>query len=66
MGVANNEIPTWVNKGGSMSKLRRKLLPGLLLLGALILAACGGSSSPPSGSGSSNWDEMVWDQDNWA
>lgn len=42
---------------------------GLLIV---LLSACGGggggatdtNAAPPSGS--SNWDEMVWDQDKWA
>jgi hypothetical protein len=25
----------------------------------------GGGAPPPAPSGSSNWDTMVWDQDNW-
>jgi len=34
---------------------------------ALSLSACGGGgSSTPASSGSSNWDQMHWGQDNWA
>lgn len=41
-----------------------------LLLAVLLLAGCsggggGGGGGNNSPSGSSNWDEMVWDQDNW-
>ena len=48
--------------------LRKTSLWGLLLLATIVLAGCGGSgggggSNNPTGS---NWDEMVWDQDNWA
>lgn len=36
-----------------------------------LLTACGSSSgggggTPPPPAGGSNWDEMVWDQDDWA
>jgi len=34
----------------------------------LLLAGCGGSSNGGENNatnGSSNWDEMTWDQDNW-
>jgi len=35
----------------------------------LLVSSCGDSSSgttpTPTTQGSSNWDVMVWDQDNW-
>lgn len=60
--------------------LRSRAVLRAALLGAVLvgLSACGGggggSSSPPSNppagppnnSGSSQWDTMVWDSDNWA
>lgn len=41
---------------------------GLLLLGLSFLSACGGGGgdAPPPQQGSSEWDSMVWDQDNWS
>ncbi len=48
-------------------KLYRLLLAGLLIS---ALSGCGGGSSsatpPPGGTTqSSDWDQLVWDQDNW-
>lgn len=49
-------------------KLCRMLLAGILIS---MLSACGGggsSSAPPPPGGntpSSNWDELIWGQDNW-
>jgi hypothetical protein len=44
------------------------LCAALAVLGALT--GCGGgggdSDTPPSQSGSSNWNEMTWNQDNWS
>lgn len=41
----------------------------ILLLSFSVLAACGGGGDDPvpqqPPQGSSNWDTMVWDQDNW-
>ncbi len=40
----------------------------ILLLAFSILSACGGGGggdAPQQPTGSSNWDSMVWDQDNW-
>lgn len=47
-----------------MYKTKLKGLLGALVL-ALLLVACGGGDNPPSPTDSSNWDEMVWDQDQW-
>ncbi|GMQ87838.1 MAG: hypothetical protein BMS9Abin08_1048 [Gammaproteobacteria bacterium] len=47
--------------------IRVKLLLPVAL--AILIAGCGGgggggnNNNPPAGS--SNWDTMVWDQDNW-
>ena len=43
-----------------------KRLPALVavLFFATLLTGCGGSGSGDEGS--SNWDEMVWDRDNWS
>ncbi len=44
----------------------------LLMAIATLIAGCGGSGggdntpSTPPATGSSNWDTMVWDQDNWS
>ncbi len=48
--------------------IRRFGLWTLLLLATIALAGCGSSSSGGGGSGdpSSNWGEMIWDEDNWA
>ncbi len=43
-----------------------KIIVGLTLL-ALSLTACGGGGdSTPAPTGSSEWDTMVWDQDDWS
>jgi hypothetical protein len=47
---------------------RLALVLSVLGLLAFLLPACGGGGSG-DGNGvvpSSDWDEMVWDQDNWA
>lgn len=58
--------------------MKRQRITGLKIISiifiALIVSACGGGGggsnagnpNPPPPAGSSNWDEMVWDQDNWA
>ncbi len=39
----------------------------LIAAGMLVLAACGSSSDRDIiPEGSSDWDRMVWDQDDWA
>ena len=42
----------------------------VFLLSLFVLAACGGGGDDPPPQqppqGSSNWDTMVWDQDNWS
>ncbi len=41
----------------------------VILLGAVLLTGCGsggGGGDDPAATGSSNWDEMVWDQDQWS
>lgn len=42
----------------------------LVILALVVLGGCGGgggggSSTPAAPTGSSNWDSMIWDQDNW-
>ena len=51
----------------------KRLITMLIFVAAIVtLTACGNSSSggdvgsPPANPGSSNWDELVWDQDDWA
>ncbi len=48
--------------------LRYLVVVPLIALGILSIIATGGggssSTSAPPPSGGSNWDEMVWDQDN--
>ena len=52
-------------------------LKALLLVVVMLLAACSSESgdvtrefptdpTDPNVPGSSTWDEMIWDQDNWA
>lgn len=41
----------------------------VILLGAVLLTGCGsggGDDDDSATTGSSDWDEMVWDQDNWS
>ena len=46
-----------------------KVLSLALVLLVLTLSACGGGDSSPAPQspplGNSNWDSLVWDQDNW-
>jgi len=38
----------------------------MITASVVMLYGCGGSGGGGGGSSSSsNWDEMVWDQDNW-
>lgn len=44
-------------------------IKALLILTIVLLAGCGGGGgggSDPDPVGSSNWDSMKWDQDNWS
>ncbi len=43
---------------------RKRIGIWFALLLSLLLSACGGGGG--GNSGSSNWDSMVWDQDDWA
>jgi len=45
--------------------MKRMLILMLFIL-PLLMVACGGGGSPESPTPSSNWDEMVWDQSDWA
>lgn len=45
--------------------MKTRLYTALMLLGFLLLTACGGGGSPPA-SESNNWDDLVWDQNNWS
>ena len=40
----------------------------MLFVTLSVLAACGGGGGdvPPPQQGSSDWDTMVWNQDNWS
>jgi len=38
----------------------------LALVLAAMLTGCGGGGGGAPASTGSNWDEMTWDQDNWA
>lgn len=38
-----------------------------VIITLLLLSGCGGGGSgTPPPEGSSNWDEMIWDNDDWA
>lgn len=45
------------------------LFAAYIIWSTFIVAGCGGGGGGGGGvlpaAGSSNWDEMVWDQDNW-
>jgi hypothetical protein len=43
----------------------KKIMVILLLALLFVLPVCGGGGGGGSG-GSSDWDQMVWDQDDWA
>ena len=49
---------------------KRSLTVVSILFVLATLAGCGGGggggSTPPPPTGSSNWDALVWDQDNWS
>ena len=40
------------------------VLTAFLVLGVISCGGGGGGGQPPAGS--SNWDTMVWDKDDWA
>lgn len=56
--------------------LSRPARAGCLIVLLLTLVACSGgggggdsggaSDTGPAPAGSSNWDQLIWDQDNWA
>jgi len=46
-------------------KTRTALLAMLVLLGLSACGGGGGGSAAPPPAGSSNWDALIWDQDNW-
>jgi len=49
----------------NLKNLFRALTFGILIS---VVSACGGgggTTPPPTTQGSSNWDAMTWDQDNW-
>ena len=47
---------------------KRGLSRVFILFVLAMLAGCGGGGggAPPPSTGSSNWDALVWDQDNWS
>jgi hypothetical protein len=56
-----------MNNEKIIKTLRLTLLVAVVLFGLVtILGKGGGGEAPPEPpGGSSNWDTMVWDQDNW-
>ena len=46
--------------------LNAGLIVGFTFAVILIFVSCGGGGGGGSEDPSSNWDEMAWDQDNWA
>lgn len=52
--------------------MRRKSINTIFVVALILsLTGCGGGGGggappPPPTSGSSNWDTLVWDQDNWS
>ena len=47
-----------------------RAIPVVAFLVVALLGACGGrgggdNNTSTTGAGASNWDQMVWDQDNW-
>ena len=51
-----------------MNVARHRAIRMLGVLAVALLSACGGGGgggTTPLPAGSSNWDQMVWDQDNW-
>jgi len=70
---AETDVDMKAFEGAGMSRSKHFAIFTLGLLAIVLLSACGGgggggaadtNAAPPSGS--SNWDEMVWDQDKWA
>jgi hypothetical protein len=45
--------------------MKRWVLVFIIVL-PLLAVSCGGGGGGDGETPSSNWDEMVWDQDNWA
>ncbi len=48
--------------------MKSTLLIKVLTLTAflVLLSGCGGGGNNDNSGSSSNWDEMIWDKDNWA
>jgi len=59
------------NNPGFKRVFRYGRLMSVVIISVVMLASCGGgggggaTTPTPTPSGSSNWDEMVWGQDNW-
>jgi hypothetical protein len=53
------------NKKDTLPLWRLGLLVAITLF-ALVTIFGKGGGDPPAEGGSSNWDQMVWDQDDWA
>ena len=53
-----------------MKKLIRIYATGIFIaLSVLLLTGCGGGgggSNPPPNNANTDWDQLVWDQDNWS
>lgn len=54
-----------MNRFCSMRSYVLLRISALGLLVAIILTGCGSGGSDNNSKSSSNWDQMVWDQDNW-
>ncbi len=60
----------------SKDSTARRIKAAISVLALATLGACGGGGSgsggaappppPPPPTGSSNWDQMIWDQGSWA
>ena len=48
-----------------MKRYARLALAFAAVLGLCLIASCGGSSGPNPIEGSSTWNDLVWNEDNW-